>query len=183
MINLSEYQNGVIAPVSTDGIQTLTNKTIVAPLGIVKANVGLGNVDNTSDVNKPVSTLQQAALNAKQNTLVSGTSIKTVGGASLLGSGDISVGSAVVVVAGTTQTAVAGTHYVLTDVATTTVTLPAAPALGNKVSITVRNSLYGNVIARNGLLIMGLAEDLIINQNNASFSLVYADAARGWVLI
>ena len=30
--------------------------------------VGLGNVDNTSDANKPVSTAQQAALNLKANT-------------------------------------------------------------------------------------------------------------------
>lgn len=30
-----------------------------------KANVGLGNVDNTSDVNKPVSTATQTALDAK----------------------------------------------------------------------------------------------------------------------
>lgn len=51
--------------------------------------VGLGNVDNTADINKPVSTAQQAALNTKQATLVSGTSIKTVGGISLLGSGDV----------------------------------------------------------------------------------------------
>jgi hypothetical protein len=36
-----------------------------AALGLAKADVGLGNVDNTSDVNKPVSTAQQAALNAK----------------------------------------------------------------------------------------------------------------------
>jgi hypothetical protein len=33
--------------------------------GIAKAMVGLGNVDNTSDANKPVSTAQQAALDAK----------------------------------------------------------------------------------------------------------------------
>lgn len=32
--------------------QTLTNKTIIAPLGIIKADVGLANVDNTSDVTK-----------------------------------------------------------------------------------------------------------------------------------
>jgi len=31
--------------------------------------IGLGNVDNTSDVNKPVSTAQQAALDTKQNLL------------------------------------------------------------------------------------------------------------------
>jgi hypothetical protein len=32
---------------------------------LVKADVGLGNVDNTSDVNKPVSTAQQAAIDLK----------------------------------------------------------------------------------------------------------------------
>lgn len=32
---------------------------------ITKANIGLGNVDNTSDEDKPVSTAQQTALNAK----------------------------------------------------------------------------------------------------------------------
>jgi hypothetical protein len=35
-----------------------------------KAAVGLGNVDNTSDANKPVSTAQQTALDAKTNKLI-----------------------------------------------------------------------------------------------------------------
>ena len=33
--------------------------------GVTKSHVGLGNVDNTSDANKPVSTAQQTALNLK----------------------------------------------------------------------------------------------------------------------
>lgn len=36
--------------------------------GLTKTNVGLSNVDNTSDASKPVSTAQQTALNAKANT-------------------------------------------------------------------------------------------------------------------
>ena len=36
------------------------------PHSVTKAQVGLGNVDNTSDANKPVSTAQQAALDGKQ---------------------------------------------------------------------------------------------------------------------
>lgn len=36
-------------------------------LSITKADVGLGNVDNTSDVNKPVSTAQQAAIDAGES--------------------------------------------------------------------------------------------------------------------
>lgn len=43
-------------------------------LGLVKADVGLGNVDNTSDANKPVSTATQTALDAKLAiTTASGT--------------------------------------------------------------------------------------------------------------
>jgi hypothetical protein len=56
---------------------------------LTKTNIGLGNVDNTSDANKPVSTAQQTALNLKQNSLVSGTNIKTVNSNTLLGSGDL----------------------------------------------------------------------------------------------
>lgn len=37
--------------------------------GIDKSMVGLGNVDNTSDANKPVSTATQTALNLKQNSI------------------------------------------------------------------------------------------------------------------
>jgi hypothetical protein len=37
-----------------------------------KANVGLGNVDNTSDANKPISTATQTALDAKQSTSAKG---------------------------------------------------------------------------------------------------------------
>lgn len=49
------------------------------PHTVTKAQVGLGNVDNTSDLNKPVSTATQSAINTKAteitesvNTLISG---------------------------------------------------------------------------------------------------------------
>lgn len=60
------------AVVGTTNTQTLTNKTLTSPVintptGITKTDVGLANVDNTSDANKPVSTAQQTALNLKVN--------------------------------------------------------------------------------------------------------------------
>jgi hypothetical protein len=61
----------------------------------LKTALALNNVDNTSDANKPVSSATQTALDAKQATLVSGTNIKTVNNTSLLGSGNISISSAV----------------------------------------------------------------------------------------
>ncbi len=54
-----------------------------------KTSVGLSDADNTSDTNKPISSATQTALNAKQATLVSGASIKTINSTSLLGSGNI----------------------------------------------------------------------------------------------
>jgi hypothetical protein len=61
------------------------------PHSVTAAQVGLGNVNNTSDADKPISTATQTALNAKQAVLVSGTNIKTISGTSLLGSGDIQI--------------------------------------------------------------------------------------------
>lgn len=44
---------------------------------MTKAQVGLGNVDNTSDANKPISTATQNALNGKQATVTGGASTIT----------------------------------------------------------------------------------------------------------
>ena len=65
----------------------------VGNLNLTKTDIGLSNADNTSDINKPISTATQTALNTKQSTLVSGTNIKTVNSNSILGSGDVSVGT------------------------------------------------------------------------------------------
>ena len=57
-------------------------------VNITKANIGLGNVDNTSDEDKPVSTATQTALNGKANT--SGTYPNlTVGKATRDASGNV----------------------------------------------------------------------------------------------
>jgi len=60
--------------VTTTGTQTLTNKTITTPAGLVKSDVGLGSVDNTTDANKPISTATQTALDLK---LASATAAST----------------------------------------------------------------------------------------------------------
>ena len=60
-----------------------------------------------------------------------------------------------VTVTTTTYTTIAQEHCVLTNVAATTVTLPAAPSVGDMVWITSANNLATNVVARNGKTIMG----------------------------
>lgn len=48
--------------------------------GLTKAEVGLDNVDNTSDLNKPISTATQTALNNKENTIPAGLATDYVAG-------------------------------------------------------------------------------------------------------
>jgi hypothetical protein len=57
----------------------------------MKQTLGLENVNNTSDTNKPISLAVQSALDAKQDTLSSGVNIKTINGESIVGGGNIVV--------------------------------------------------------------------------------------------
>ena len=50
---------------NTDAVATVAGRT--GNVVLTKSDVGLANVDNTSDANKPVSTAQQTALNLKAN--------------------------------------------------------------------------------------------------------------------
>ena len=54
----------------SDNLSTLTSHTgsTSNPHGVTKAQVGLGNVDNTSDADKPISTATQAAFAALSNS-------------------------------------------------------------------------------------------------------------------
>jgi hypothetical protein len=58
--------------VSGTNIKTLEGQSLLGSgnIDLVKGDVGLGNVDNTSDANKPVSTATQTALDAKTNKLI-----------------------------------------------------------------------------------------------------------------
>lgn len=90
---------GEVTGTAFDGARgkALENKTdshignTLNPHNVTKAQIGLENVDNTSDINKPISNAVQIALDNKQNTLVSGTNIKTINGQSILGEGDFTI--------------------------------------------------------------------------------------------
>lgn len=76
-LNGLKDQAGITADI--DAVQTnlethINNKT--NPHKVTKAQVGLGNVDNTADTDKPISTATQTALDAKFS-LTEGNSLKT----------------------------------------------------------------------------------------------------------
>jgi hypothetical protein len=66
IITETQIVPGIVFPVTLAGHETLTNKTITSPLGLVKSDVGLSNVDNTSDLSKPLSTAMTNALALKE---------------------------------------------------------------------------------------------------------------------
>lgn len=87
-----------------------------------------------------------------------------------------------VIVSGSSQSVVSGGRFVITNSAATTLTLPANPNVGDVVGILVANDRIDNVVARNGRLIQGLAEDLTIGNRYFSGALVFTGNTFGWRL-
>lgn len=73
----------------TDFNNHVANKS--NPHQVTAVQIGLGLVDNTTDLDKPVSNATQTALNQKQNTLVNTVNIRSVNGYSLVGSGNVEI--------------------------------------------------------------------------------------------
>ncbi len=126
-----EYLNGVTSAIQTQlddkstasKTETLTNKTLTSPVintptGITKSDVGLANVDNTTDASKPVSTAAQTALDLKAN-LADPTFTGTVNAADLTLSGNLTINGTTTTINSTTL-AVDDKNIVIGDVVTPT---------------------------------------------------------------
>lgn len=135
-----EFYNTPLSAISAGGgaVTSVAGKTGVVTLD--KADVGLSNVDNTSDANKPVSTAQAASIATKQDTLVSGTTIKTVNSTSLLGSGNIVISGGVT---NLTTTTAASTVTVNSDTGTDAVIAAATASVAGILTATDKSKLDG----------------------------------------
>jgi len=76
-----------------------------------------------------------------------------------------------------------GKTYVFDQPTAYTLTLPLSPSDGDSIQISNRSSITGNILGRNGELIMGSANDLTLDLNTVSFILTYTSGAQGWVII
>jgi hypothetical protein len=129
-------KNGIITPPRSPTDINL----LVASLSLTKANVNLSNVDNTSDLAKPVSTATQTALDLKAN----------VTSPNLLGTPTVPTATS-----GTNNLQIANTAFVSTAISNLVASSPGAldtlnelaAALGNDAnfSTTVTNSLANKV--------------------------------------
>ena len=77
-------------------------------------------------------------------------------------------------------------YFVDTSGGAKTITLPSAPLVGDQVRLLDLASTFDTnnlTVGRNSLKIMGLSEDLVVSQEDASIGLVYTGATYGWKLI
>lgn len=78
-----------------------------------------------------------------------------------------------VIVSSTAVTAVSGGTYILNNVADTVVTLPSTPSTGDKVVIIPGNGLTTNSVNGNGQTIMGISENMTLDNSYISVTLQF----------
>jgi len=119
---VATISNGSVTTATLGSYAPLNNPTFTGTVsGISKSMVGLGNVDNTADINKPVSTAMTTELNKKAN-LTGATftgAISTSGNISTTGTGTISEGGTLL----SAKYAQLGTHNTFTGNITTSGTI------------------------------------------------------------
>ncbi|UAK38458.1 hypothetical protein K8O93_01235 [Gordonia bronchialis] len=177
--------NWILLPNPDAPVSSVNGYSGIVVLG--KADVGLGNVDNTSDSNKPVSTAQQTALDGKANTSHAHSATDITSGTLDVARLPVGTGSTQVaagndgrfadartlkVVALTTATAAAMAAKVVTGAGT-------VPASGDYVRLTFTsgNSAAAVTLAVNG----GTAYPLRVG--NAAITASEATAAAGGFML
>lgn len=108
------WSGSVYVSIDSGSVTSVNSKTGVVTL--VKADIGLANADNTSDANKPVSTAQQTALDAKAN----------LSSPSFTGTPSLPTGTtAITQIAGNNTTSIATTAFVTGAVGIVTTSIGA----------------------------------------------------------
>jgi hypothetical protein len=188
-------------PVASGGSGGTTASAARTNFGATTLGGNLFTISNPSAVTFPrfnadntVSSLSASDFRTAIGAGVGGGTVTSVAGAGAINgltltgtvtsSGNITLGGTFrknMSVIGTNTAATANSMYVLT--ASLTLTLPASPSAGDFVDVSNMSGEITATIARNSQPIMALAEDLTVDLDGAGFTLVYADATRGWVLL
>lgn len=184
--SISFGSTGLTPAVATDGDVVVAGTLAVANGGTgVTAAGTAGNLltsNGTDWVSSPLATVPAAQGGTGLTAPGTTGNVLTSDGTGWVSSPVVAV-PALTEVTGTTQAAVANRHYFLTNAAATTVMLPGSPAAGDIVWITPANGRVDNVVGRNGLNIMSLAEDMTIDNASLTLQLRYVNVTVGWRLL
>ena len=157
--------------------QLASNAVVTASIAdnaVTTVKIADSNVTTAKIADSNVTTAKIADSNVTTAKIASGA-VTTAKIASV----PIAVGITSVVTA-TSLTATVNTH-VYVSAATQTITLPASPAIGQRVLLTVGN-FADTVVGRNGSNIMSLAADFTMDAAYLSIQFIYTDATQGWVM-
>jgi hypothetical protein len=153
------------------------------PIGVNIGTETAGNINLITNGQTRLTVNSNGAVGFNSNFGSSGQVLTSNGTGSVPSWQTVSGMPGLTIVTGTTQAAVAGTHYAMTNASASTLTLPASPSAGDTVWITFTNNLITNIVARNGQNIMGLAEDMTADNPNATIQLRFINSTVGWRLI
>lgn len=147
---------------------------------------GTTNAATLSSSGTLTATAFSGALTGNASTATALQTARTINGVSFDGTSNITVPSELL--GGTVSTTsisktLANNEFCTVLVSGLTITLPASPAAGSTVGVSIDGVFTDTVIARNNQNIMGLAENMTIDSPYASVMFKYIDATRGWRVI
>jgi hypothetical protein len=161
--------------VGTTDAQTLTNKNIVSPTGIVKSDVGLSNVDNTSDdtKNAAVATLTNKTISGTNNTLTNISLTSSVTGTLPIANGGTGQVTANAALNALLPSQTGNTNYVLQTDGSNTAWAPAGSGTVTSVALSLPSefSVAGSPVTTSGTL--------TVTKANQTANLIYAGPSSG----
>lgn len=136
--------------------------------GLTKADIGLGNVNNTADADKPVSIAQAAAIAAVESAADSRLDV-------------LEANKFTKVDRGASGTLAVNEHAVVLASAIS-LTLPPTPAFDTRVRVST-GAFANTIILRNGQNFQGVADDVTLDVAGQTYEFVFVDATRGWQVL